>query len=170
MEIHIMKKNTTTINIQNEANINAMGEHTGKNAKPVICLDNGQVFTSMIDAATYANVATSSMVFHLQGKSKACKGKHFCYLSRVNENLDTLVTRLRKTSNDSEDAKKWREYQAEQERIRLEKEAHDALVAKVQDKVNKRKAICERIKAELERADARRIEAEAELNALLNNN
>lgn len=170
MEIHIMKKTTTTINIQNEANIQAEGKLNGGCCKPVICIETGEVFTSVTDAAEYIGITVPNMVVHLKGRSKSCKGKHFCYLSRVNESLDAIVTRLRETSNDSEDAKKWREYQAEQERIRLEKEAHDAAVAKAQEKVNKRRAICERIQAELARALDRLTEAEVDLNNLLGNN
>ena len=170
MEIHIMKKNTTTINIQNEANIKAEGKLNGKKCKPVICIDTGEVFTSCTDAAEYAGVAQSVISACCLGKIRTAHGKRYCYLSNVIENMDSIATRLRETSNDSEDAKKWREYQAEQERIRLEKEAHDALVAKAQEKVNKRRAICERIQAELARALDRLTEAEVALNELLNNN
>ena len=128
------------INIQNEADIKAEGQFTSKRCKPVICVDNGKVFTSMLDAADYAGVANPSMVAHLQGKTRTCGGKHFCYLSRVTENLDAIVTRLRETAAVEADAKKWREYQAEQEAIRKaeEKRAEDiakaeALVAKLQE-------------------------------------
>ena len=94
------------INIQNEADIKAEGQFTSKRCKPVICVDNGKVFTSMLDAADYAGVANPSMVAHLQGKTRTCGGKHFCYLSRVTENLDAIVTRLRETAAVEADAKK----------------------------------------------------------------
>ena len=35
-----------TINIQNEANIKAKGEHGQKNAKAVICIETGEVYVS----------------------------------------------------------------------------------------------------------------------------
>lgn len=170
MEIHIMKKTTTTINIQNEANIKAEGKHVHHHSKPIICIETGEVFVSMTDAAERVGVHISTVSSCVTGKTHTVKGKHYCYLNRVNESLDAIVTRLRETSNDSEDAKKWREYQAEQERIRLEKEAHDAAIAKAQEKVNKRRAICERIQDELARALDRLTEAEVVLNELLNNN
>ena len=147
------------INIQNEANINVKGEHTSKNAKPVICVDNGMVFASMLDAAEYAGVTNPTMVMHLQGKTRTCSGKHFCYLSRVNESLDAIVTRLRETSAIEEDAKRWQEYQAEQETIRkaeekrLEEERkaeakRQAEIAKLTEKRASLNAKCNKLEAE----------------------
>ena len=184
-----MKK--TTINIQNEANIKAEGQFNSRRCKPVICVDNGKVFTSMLDAAEYAGVANSSMVVHLQGKTRTCGGKHFCYLSRVTESLDSIVTRLRETAAVEDDAKKWREYQAEQEAIRkaeeeriaaerkaeeerLEaerkaKEKREKEIAKADAKVERCRAIRDRIAAQLAEADRNLMNAEIEREALDNN-
>lgn len=149
-----MKK--TMINIQNEANINAKGAHTSKNAKPVVCLDNGKVFTSMLDAADYAGVTNSTMVVHLQGKTRTCAGKHFCYLSRVNESLDAIVTRLRETSAMEDDAKKWREYQAEQEAIRKAEEERLEAIRKAEEKrLEEERKAREKREKEIAKADAK---------------
>jgi chromosome segregation ATPase len=171
-----MEKNTN-INIQNEANINAKGKLNCHRCKPVICLETGDVFTSIADAAEHAGAHKSNMSQHLCGKLRSVKGKHYCYLSRATESLDAIVTRLRETSAMEEDARKWREYQAEQEAIRKAeqkridderkaKEDHEAAIAKAQEKVARRKAICERMEVKLSDAEKRLMEAEAELAAL----
>ena len=113
-----MKK--TTINIQNEANINAKGKFNSRHCKPVICLETGEVFSSVADAAEAIGCVANNLSTHLTGKLRSVKGKHFCYLSRVNESLDVIITRLRETAAVEEDAKRWQAYQAEQEAIRQE--------------------------------------------------
>ena len=180
-----------TINIHGEANIKAEGKFNSRRCKPVICLDNGNVFTSMLDAAEYAGVSNPTMVVHLQGKTRTCAGKHFCYLSKVTETLDAIVTRLRETSAVEADAKKWQAYQAEQEAIRIAeakrleeerkaeekrlederkaKEKHEADVAKAKDKIARRQAIRDRIAAQLAEAEQKLMEAEKELEALEDN-
>ena len=104
-----------TINIQHESNIKAEGKLNSRHCKPVICIETGEVFTSVTDAAASAGCVANNMSTHLTGKLRHIKGKHYCYLSRVNESLDAIVTRLRETAAVEEDAKKWKAYQAEQE-------------------------------------------------------
>lgn len=180
-----MKK---TINIQNEANIKAEGNLNSRKCKPVICVDNGKVFTSMTDASEYAGVSGPTMVAHLSGKTRTCAGKHFCYLSKVTENLDSIVTRLRETSAVEDDARKWREYQAEQEAIRIAeekrleairkaeeerieaerkaKEKRDKEKAKADAKVERCQTIRDRIAAQLAEAERNLMAAQMEREAL----
>ena len=106
------------INIQREANIKAEGKLSGGNCKPVVCLNTGDVYTSCMDAAEAVGVHISAMSAHLRGKTRTVHGKKYMYLSSVAEGLDVIVTRLRETSAVEEDARKWREYQEEQEVIR----------------------------------------------------
>lgn len=185
-----MKKNT--INIQHEANIGAKGTHTCRNNKPVICLETGEVFVSLFDAAEHIGCHYSNLSAHLRGKQRACKGKHYCYLSRVNESLDAIVTRLRETSAMEDDAKKWREYQAEQEAIRIAEEKRleeerkaeakrieeariaeekrQAEIAKADAKVERCRTIRDRIAAQLAEAERNLMNAEIEREALDDNN
>ena len=166
-----------TINIQEKANINAEGKLNSRHCKPVICLETGEVFTSVADAATKAGMSAQNLSSHLTGKKRSFGGKHYCYLSRATESLDAIVTRLRETSTMEEDARKWREYQAEQERIRKEeekriaderkaKEMYEANVQKAANKIERRRKICDRISQQYNEALARLVEAEKEYEVL----
>jgi hypothetical protein len=157
------------INIQNEANIKAEGKLNNNHCKPVICVNNGKVFTSMTDAAEYAGVSGPTMVTHLQGKTRTCRGKHFCYLSKVTENLDSIVTRLRETAAVEEDAKRWQAYQAEQEAIRKAEEKRQAEIAKAAEKVAKLTASAQDLEAKWHKVMAELTEAEKILEAMQDN-
>ena len=158
-----MKK---TINMQHEANIQAEGKLSGRSCKPVICLETGEVFSSMTDAAESIGVSIQHMSNHLTGRYRSIHGKHYCYVSRVTESLATILTRLRETAAIEEDAKKWKAYEAEQESKRIAKEKHDAAVAKAKEKVESRRVICARIEAQLTEAEKNLMEAERELKTL----
>ena len=165
------------INIQHESDIKAEGKLNSKGCKPVICIETGEVFTSVTDAAEYAGEYAQNMSNHLNGKRRSIKGKHYCYLSRVNESLDAIVTRLRETSAVEEDAKRWRAYQAEQDAIRKAEEERQeqarkaredilAQIAKAEAKVARRTEIRDRKIEEARFASERLMEAERELEAL----
>ena len=171
----IMKK---TIIMQNEATMKAEGKLNSAHCKPVICIDDGRTFTSVTDAAEQIGVAVGTMCGHLQGRYKSCNGYHLCYLSAVTENLDTIVTHLRQTSKDSEDARKWREYQAEQEALRIAEEKRQAearkaeeqrqaKIAKLRERVAKYNDKCNDYTAKLNEAMNMKDEVERELESLL---
>ncbi len=166
-----------TINIQNKANISAEGKLHSRHCKPVICIETGEVFTSVTDAAANAGCASNNMSTHLTGKLRHIKGKHYCYLSRATESLDAIVTRLRATSTMEEDAMKWRAYQAEQEAIRKAeekriederkaKEMYEANVQKAIDKIERRHKMIARLNQQLNEAMNRAMEAEKEYEDL----
>jgi predicted RNA-binding protein with EMAP domain len=123
-----------TIKIHGKAIINGHGEHTYANAKPVICIETGEVFTSVLDASDYAGVANPSMVSHLKGRSRSCNGKHYCYLSSATESLNSIVTRLREVSVMEAKAKMWDALMAEQEAERKAEERRLANIAKLEAK------------------------------------
>lgn len=152
--------------IQNKATIKANGELNSRKCKRVICIDTGEVFTSAKDAAKKAGVHFSTMSAVCLGKLKTAGGKRYCYLSDAMENLDAIVCRLRETSSVEEDARKWRAYQAQQEAARKEKERRQAEVSKVEEQLARQNAICERLQAQLTRAEQRRVETENRLNEL----
>ena len=158
-----MKK---TINMQHEANIQAEGKLNSKHCKPIICIETGEVFSSVTDAAECAEVTMAMMSGHLGGYYRSVKGKHYCYLSRVNESLNTILTRLRETSAIEEDAKKWKAYEAEQEIKRIAEQKRQDAIIKAKEKLEARKAICDRIEAQLTEAERLYMEAQVELAAL----
>ena len=168
---------TTMINIQNEANVNAEGKHVHHCSKPIICIETGEVFVSITDAAEKAGVHLSTISGCLRGKCRSVKGKHYCYMSRSVESLDAIVTRLRETSSMEEDARKWREYQAEQEAIRKAeqkridderkaKEEHEAKISKAAARIERRYAMRDRMIQQLKDINNRIEEAENEYKEL----
>ena len=167
----------TKINIQNEANVNAVGTHVHHSSKPVICIETGEVFASLTDAAEAVGTSLSNMSSCLTGKSRRVKGKHYCYLSRATESLDAIVARLRETSALEEAGKKWMAYEAEQERIRKEEEArleaerkakeeYETKKRKLEDKILRRRKVSDRMKQGWNDAISRQMEAEREYEEL----
>lgn len=57
-----------------------MKTHSTK-AKPIICIETNEVFTSSSKAATQIGCSSSLVQKHLEGKIQSAKGKHFRYLS-----------------------------------------------------------------------------------------
>lgn len=158
-----MKK---TINMQHEANIQAEGKLSGRKCKPVICLETGEVFSSMTDAAECAEVTTTMMSGHLGGRYRSVKGKHYCYLSRVSESLDTILARLRETAAIEEDAKKWKVYEAEQEAKRIAEQKRQEAITKAKEKVARAQGIHDTLAAKYREALNTLAQAQRELEAL----
>jgi chromosome segregation ATPase len=166
-----------TLNIHKETNINAEGTHNSGTNKPVICITTGKKFASITDAAEYYGTTIYSISNVVREKQKTAAGKRFCYLHKATENLEELTSQIAKLNADAEDARKWREYQAEQERIRREEEerikAEQERIAaierarqqreerrrKAEEKMERRQRIIERLSAELQRAMERYDEA-----------
>ena len=164
---------TAIINLQNEANVTATGTHVHHCSKPIICIETGETFVSITDAAEHIGVCKSNLSKHLCGNLRSVKGKHYCYMTRSVESLDAIVTRLREASAMEEDARKWRAQEAEKERIRKEeedrinaerkaKEEYEAKKHKAIARILRRKEIANRKAAEFDDASKRVIEAEKE--------
>ena len=175
----------TKINIQNEANFTAKGEHTNGNAIPIVCVTTGEVYTSIIDAAKEADTHANYMSKRLREEDMPIiKGNRYCYLSRLMESANMVLTCLRDTNKevelrkaDEDDARKWREYEAEQERIRKEEEArieaerkakeeYETKKQKLEAKIQRRREISERMKQGWNDALARQMETELEYEVL----
>ena len=164
-----------TLNVNHPATINGtIGNRTHHSCKPVICIDSGEVFASCTDAAEAMGVTTTSMSNCLTGKQRSIKGKHFCYVSKTSENLDVLTTFIRtqnaKMAELEADAAVGRAIREEQEAKRKAEEKHlsiieDAreLVAKLTNKLDRRKCMVERKEADYMVAIDRYTETEKEL-------
>ena len=158
-----MKK---TINMQHEANIQAEGKLNSKKCKPIICIETGEVFSSVTDAAECAEVTMAMMSGHLSGRYRSVKGNHYCYLSRVSESLNTILTRLRETSAIEEDAKKWKTYEAEQEAKRIAEQKRQDAINKAKEKVERAQEIYNTLTTKLNEAADTLMRAQMELEAL----
>ena len=158
------------IKIQHEANIKAEGKLNSKHCKPVICLETGDVYSSVTDAAEAIGCYAPDISAHLTGRKRTIKGKHFCYLSRVSESLDAIVTRLRETAAVEADAKKWREHQAKLDAARKEEERRQQAIAKAEAKVAALTEACTKYENKWREATSALNEAEMELEALRDNN
>lgn len=156
-----------TVNIQHDAYIGAEGNLNSRHCKPVICIETGDVFTSVADAAKAIGCYAPDLSSHLTGKKHSIKGRHFCYLSRATESLDAIVSRLREISTMEEDARKWRKQEAEKEAARLEEEKRQAKIAKTKEKVEHRKRICQHLESRLRAAEKNLMDAERELEDLI---
>ena len=54
---------------------------------PVECVETGEVFKSIIDAARSAGCTKSSMSNHLNGRFKTVKGKHYIRCTIIQEEV-----------------------------------------------------------------------------------
>lgn len=159
----------TNLTLHNHTTVSAEGSRNNGNCKAVICLDTGEVFSSMTDAAEKHGIKMCNISNVIRGKTRTAGGKRYCLLSKVTEHLPEMASAIQEVNSLRAKAAAYDAWQVEQAKAREAKEKHDAAVNKAQDKVNKRKAICERIEAELLRATARLMEAENQLNALKGN-
>ena len=168
----------TIINIQNEASVKAEGKHAHGCSIPVVCIEDGRSFVSIIDAAEAAGTHPNYMSKRLrEDEMPNIKGKRYCYLTRLMESSDMVLTNLRENAENKEKARKWDEYQAEQERLRKEEEArleaerkakeeYEAKKQKLEDKILRRRKVSDRMKQGWDNAIARQMEAEKEYEAL----
>ena len=161
---------TREIIINNKATVNANGKLNSRNCKPVICLDTGEVYTSVTDAAEKNGTRLCNMSQVVCGKIKTTGGKRFCLLSELSEHLDEMSSNMQALyathAENAEKARQWDEYQAERERIEKERREHAAKVTKLSDKLARRNRIVEQLEAELARAIERRDEVAAALREL----
>lgn len=84
-----------TITITEKATATAQGRFSSKHCKPVLCIDTGEIFSSVFDAAEKYGVTPSSLSMACNGKLKTSAGKHFCFISRTSEHIDDIVARIK---------------------------------------------------------------------------
>ena len=86
----------TELIINNQANFNANGNHTGGNRnKPVINLDTGATYASATDAAEALGCSIYVVSACCLGKIRTCKGYHLAYVAHASQNVDILAERIR---------------------------------------------------------------------------
>lgn len=140
----------TKVIIDEKSTINAEGVLNTKGCKPVICLNNGNVYTSATDAAKANGLHVDCVSRNCLGQIKESRIEklRFCYLKNINEHLDELTANLRKLARENgnlkaenltlkantsqysaEDIAKWKAVYDAQEAKRKAKENYDRLKA-----------------------------------------
>lgn len=160
----------TTLKLHNETTIKANGVHVNGNSKAVLCIDTGEVFASQADAAEHLGVHPVNVSNVLLGKQRTCKGMHLCYLSKADEHLESITSRIREMQALEEKAAAWDAFVARQEEerreaARAERERQEK-IAKANEKLERRREIVRRLQVQLSEATERVMEVERELEAL----
>lgn len=143
-----------TINIQKCANVTVSGHHNHKNCKAVYCITTGEMYPSILDAASANNMSYGAMCQAITKGSKCRNGKKFCLIVDVVEHLEEIsdANKLRSAKVAAYDADM-------RKRIKI---------SDAREKVEKRKASADALRQKLAEADALVAEAERELNELTN--
>ena len=163
-----------TITLNEESTYEAIGKTSGGNCEP-IGNDEGKCFTSMKDAAEYAGVSPQYMWQCLQPNGpRTCHGHVYFYIKKRDKSFDKVMKQLAKTTAevqrrkaDEEDARKWREYQAEQEAIRKAEERRQNEITKLRNRIAKANERAEQYNAKWIASVNEANRLERELEALL---
>ena len=150
------------INLQNPVELEAKGELNSKHCKPVLCIETGTIYTSATDAANAMGVNPSAISLVCIGKVKTCKGNHFCYLSKITENISAIAVQLQEVESLRADANAYRQQQKENEE-KLDK------IHKLEAELFRREELEHRAAIEYERRHAATEETRNKLNALKGN-
>ena len=135
--------------MHNQTQINANGNKTNGNCKPVYCITTGMVYASVADAAKDFGVHQSTISWVVTGKQKTCKGHKFCLLSKVTEHFDE-ITKCVATIN-----QKAKSYDAIVEKETAKQKAYENLahrkmcLAKAQEQLDKEIALLDQAEAEV---------------------
>ena len=138
-----------TIPVQNTSEVNAKGKQRNANAKPVFCIDTGEVYASMLDAAEAVGVNPTAISWVITGKSKTCKGKRYCLISKIAEHIDEIAecVRIRETKVNAYNEIMFR--QQAQQRATENYEKHKAACEKLAEKLENEKSLLAKAEAEL---------------------
>ena len=86
---------TTTLKIQNAAYVNeAQGKRRNRNAKPVMCVETGDIYASVTDAAETVGCTIQTISVVIDKPNRTAKGMHFIFLNHLNDNIGRIGTRI----------------------------------------------------------------------------
>lgn len=114
-----------------------------KNAKPVFCITNGNVYASCTDAAEAEKSHVTLISQACRGKIKTCNGKQWCFVKDMPIRI-LDISNAYKNLND--DALHYRAIEAE----RKAKEAHQQALNKKKERIASRKEQIEKLLREQE--------------------
>ena len=128
------------ITITNKATINAEGKLNSKHCVPVVCYNEktGEIksFSSVADAAEILGI-NANYISTCMNNNTICKGYSICRTKDAPTVIDFIVGIANRNYND---AMKWREQEAEKERIRLEEERRQNEIVQLTEKIAKLEA------------------------------
>lgn len=83
----------TNIKIQGASNAEAIGLPRRRNAKAVMCIETGEIFASITDAAVFFNTtgSTISNVLNPNSHKSDINGYHLCFVSETMEHIDEIT-------------------------------------------------------------------------------
>lgn len=92
--------------IKKEASVEVIGTSTNGNRKRVLCIDTGEIFASVKDAAEYYDVHFTQISQICRGvnRQKTAKGKRFCFIgggSNTDDHLEEIVKKIKKNEEES---------------------------------------------------------------------
>lgn len=128
--------------ISNESTMIATGTRSNGNCKPVLCIDTGVVYASVMDAAEKNGVHFTTISCACLGKAKTCQGKRYCFVADMSEHYEEIAEHIREMYD----------VYAKVEQERTEKERIDrakADYAKACEQYNKSRESVENARAEL---------------------
>ena len=158
-----MTTRSTTIIINEKAEITATGEKHSKACKQVVCLDERKVFTSVFDAAKAYNVGADCVSRCCNGKSKTAKGHTFCFLKDIAMHLNEMFADY---SIKAEKAAAYDALKAEENAAREAEEQYKRDLEVAESKYTRRMAAFEKAREKLRIAEAKLIKADMELLAV----
>ena len=135
--------------ITNESTMTAEGKRSNGNCKPVLCIDTGVVYASVMDAAEKNGVHFITISMACLGKTKTCKGKRYCFVADMSEHYEEIAQYIREMYEDHLIVEKQR---AEERRIVEEQKRIDkakADYAKACEQYNKSRITVEKAREEL---------------------
>lgn len=95
-EVARMVKDVT---IQEEAHVTANGTRTNGNCDPCMCLDDGAIYASLVDAAEHYNLSPSQVSYACKVTGRTAGGYSFCKLSDLNQHLPELREAINKSKS-----------------------------------------------------------------------
>lgn len=84
------------ITVSKPSFVKGKGKRTNGNTNAVLCITDGNIYTSCSDAAEQNSVTQSNMSRVCCGKGRFAKGKQYCYIKDIDQHLDEISDAISK--------------------------------------------------------------------------
>lgn len=89
---------TNELTIQEKATVESTGKHFHGCCKEVLCITDGKIFNSALDAAEHYGIVPNQMSVVCRSANRTAKGMRFCYLKDINLHLNEITTAINKAN------------------------------------------------------------------------